>query len=100
MRNNPVLLGKEKVRAKLDKSALAQAVANMIRTLVGSTYTDEKDFWIQLDLSVHIVNGKLLEKAAKVNVYSESTDPYGTNIVDLPSNNEIPTEVFRSFCDR
>ncbi len=100
MQECPIRMEREKVKAKLNKTALAHAVAQLVKQMLPSIQTQELDYWVHLDLDVHIKNGKAQEKLAKINLYTEMADPYGTNILDVPAENELPTEFFKAFCDR
>jgi hypothetical protein len=93
-------LQRQKITAVLDKRALAQALAFVVRTLLTSVHTEEDDFWVNIDFDVHMRRGQALEKHARINVYGELLDPYSTNIYDAPGSNELPSGIFHAFCER
>jgi hypothetical protein len=97
MQCSPKTLDREKIKAKLDKSALAHGVAQLIRRILLSVDATDKDFWVHLELDIHIEDGKATEKLAKLNLYADMIDPYGTNILNVPKHQDVPTEVFRGF---
>lgn len=95
----PVQLRQTQIEAALDEKALAQAMAWVVKTLLMAVRAEQDEFWVNICLSVHINEGKALQKNAKVNVYGDLVDPYATTIADALDENEIPSEVFKAFCE-
>ncbi len=63
-------LEREKIPARIDKRALAKAISLAVDALVSSTETEHDDFWIGVELNVHIEAGTAPERHARVNVYA------------------------------
>lgn len=87
------------IKAVLDEKTLAQAMACVVKTLLTAVKTEQEDFWVNFDLNVHIQTGESLEKRARINVYGDLLDSYGTTIVDTADSFTVPSEVFKAFCE-
>jgi hypothetical protein len=97
MQCSPETLEREKVKARLNKTELAQGVAQLIKRVLASVNAVEKDYWVRLELDIHVENGKATEKLAKLNLYADMIDQYGTNVLNVPGQYDVPTEFFRGF---
>jgi len=97
--NTPLHSEQRKIKVEFDQESLGLAMAWLVKTLVTAVQTGIDEFWVKIDSYVHIHQGKALEKKARINVYGDLLDSYGTTIVDSVDSNEIPSEVFRSFCE-
>jgi len=86
------------IRAELEEKALAWAIAWVIQTVVTGVRAEREDFWVNVDVHVHITQGKAKEKKARINVYGDLVDTYDTTIVDTADSNVIPQEVLQAFC--
>jgi hypothetical protein len=73
-------LQRRRIKAKLDKLRIAQAMAVTVKTILEAVEADHDDFWVHVDLNVHIEGGKALEKCARINVYGDLIDPCETDI--------------------
>jgi hypothetical protein len=87
-----------RVEAQLEEKSLAWAMAWVIRTIVAAVKAEQEDFWVNIDLNVHIRDGKAKEKKARINVYGDLLDSYDTTILDAVETNVIPEEILRTFC--
>jgi hypothetical protein len=92
-------LQRERIRAKLDKVLIAQAMAVTVKALLTAVEAENDDYWVNVDLNIHIQRGKALEKLAKVNVYGERIGSYKTNIFPNVELNQVPTEILKAFCE-
>jgi hypothetical protein len=79
--------------------AIAWSMAWVVKTLVTSVQATQDDFWVNLDLNVHVKRGKPYEKRARVNVNGDLIDPCGTTVVESIAENEVLAEVLGSFCE-
>jgi|GEM_PF-3458630 len=95
----PSLACRIKIPAALDEVIVARSMAWVVRTLLTAVETERDDFWVNIDLNVHIKRGKAYEKKARINVFGDLLDTYGTTIVDTIEQNEIPLEVLQGFCE-
>jgi len=80
MESETSLLPRERIKAKLDKLLLAQAMAVTVKAILTAVEAEHDDYWVNVDLNVHIQGGKAFEKHARINVYGDLTDPYKTSI--------------------
>lgn len=94
----PLLAHRIKVPAALDEVIVARSMAWVVRTLLTAIQAERDDFWVNIDLNVHIKRGAAYEKKARINVFGDLIDTYGTTIVDTVEQNEIPFEVLEGFC--
>jgi hypothetical protein len=99
MDTSPEGLERQKIPARLDRHVIARAMAEVVKAMLVAVETDQDDFWVNIDLDLHIQAGKALEKCARVNVYGEVVDPAGLCSAESGDENEVPSEVFRSFCE-
>jgi hypothetical protein len=90
-------LQRERIPAKLDKILIAQAIAVTVKAILTAVEAEHDDYWVNVDLNVHIQGGKAFEKHARINVYGDLIDPYKTNILPSVEFNEVPSEVLRSL---
>ncbi len=88
-----------RIQAELDEKSLARATAWVVKTLLTTVRAEQQDFWVNIDLNVHITHGKTKEKRATINVYGDLIDMYNTTIVDTSETNIIPEEVLRELCE-
>jgi hypothetical protein len=93
----PICTTREKIKADIDKTKVAKAVAHLIATMLHSIKAEEADYWINASVNVRVQNGTPIEKKAVINVYAETLDVYGTNIIDPPSDSEILSDFFKNF---
>lgn len=63
----------ERIKAKLDEILLAQAMAVMVKTILTAVAAENDDYWVNVDLNVHIQAGRASQKQAKINVYGDLT---------------------------
>jgi hypothetical protein len=84
------------ISAELDQKTLAWSMAWVIQTLLTAVRAEQEDFWVKIDLNVHIMNGRANEKRATINVYGDLIDPYATTIVETLSLGVISEEFLRS----
>jgi hypothetical protein len=89
----------QRIKAKLDKVLIAQAIAVTVKAILTAVEAENDDYWVNVDLNVHIQGGKALEKLARINVYAERLDPYKTNIFPNIELSEVPTEILKAFCE-
>jgi hypothetical protein len=87
------------IQAKLDEKSLARASAWVVKTLLTTVKAEQEDFWVTIDLNVHMTHGKAKEKRATINVYGDLIDMYNTTIVDTSETNVIPEEILRELCE-
>jgi|WetSurSiteA1Bulk_404760.scaffolds.fasta_scaffold48306_1 hypothetical protein len=99
MEGEASLLQREKIKAKLDKVLLAQAMAVTVKAILTAVEAEHNDYWVNVDLNVHIQGGKAFEKHARINVYGDLTDPYKTSIFPTVELNEVPSEVLKALCE-
>ncbi len=103
MRSIGELPMKEKVNARLNKPVLAQAIAQLVKAITESVHAQEPDFWVKLELDLHIENGKARDKLARLNLYadisSDMAEDYNTQVFDAPAENEIPSMFFKQFVE-
>jgi hypothetical protein len=88
-----------RIQAELDEMTVARAMAWVVKTLVDSVQTEREDFWVNVDLNVHIKRGKAYEKKARLNVYGDLIDPCDTTIVESIDWDEIPPEALGTLSD-
>lgn len=74
------LLQRERIKAKLDKTLLAQAMAMTVKALLTAIDAENDDYWVNVDLNVHIQGGRALEKLARVNVYGDLTNDLARDV--------------------
>jgi len=99
MEGESSILQRERIKAKLDKILIAQAMAVTVKAILTAVEAEHEDYWVNVDLNVHIQGGRALEKHARINVYGDLIDPYRTNIFPSMEANEVPPEVLKSFCE-
>jgi hypothetical protein len=99
MEREKSLLQREKIEAKLDKLLLAQAIAVTVKAILTAVEAEHDDYWVNVDLNVHIQGGKALEKHARINVYGDLIDSYKTSIFPTMDINEVPSEVLKTLCE-
>jgi hypothetical protein len=99
MESETSLLPRERIKAKLDKLLLAQAMAVTVKAILTAVEAEHDDYWVNVDLNVHIQGGKAFEKHARINVYGDLTDPYKTSIFPNVEFNEVPSEVLKGLCE-
>jgi hypothetical protein len=99
MERETSLLQREKIEAKLDKLLLAQAIAVTVKAILTAVEAEHDDYWVNVDLNVHIQGGKALEKHARINVYGDLIDSYKTSIFPTMDINEVPSEVLKALCE-
>jgi hypothetical protein len=99
MEREKSLLQREKIEAKLDKLLLAQAIAVTVKAILTAVEAEHDDYWVNVDLNVHIQGGKALEKHARINVYGDLIDSYKTSIFPTMDINEVPSEVLKALCE-
>lgn len=87
------------ISAELEEKSLAWAMAWVIQSLLTAVKAEHDDFWVNIDLNVHITHGKAREKRARINVYGDLIDMYDTTIVDTRDSNVIPQEILQAFCE-
>ncbi len=92
-------LQRERIQAKLDKVLIAQAMAVTVKALLAAIEAETDDYWVNVDLNVHIQQGKALEKLARINVYGDRIDPYKTNIFPNVELSHVPTDILKAFCE-
>jgi len=97
--DNDCELSRQKIPARLDKQIIARAVADVVKAMLAAVEADQEDFWVTVNLDIHICSGKAMEKHARVNVYGEFRDPVEASATRPIDENEVPSEVFRSFCE-
>jgi len=90
---------RRKIPARLDKQIIARAMADVVKAMLAAVEADQEDFWVTVNLDIHICSGKAMEKHARVNVYGDFRDPVEASSTQQINNNEVPSEVFRSFCE-
>jgi hypothetical protein len=95
----PLQLRQTKIEAVLDEKSLALAMSWVVKTLLTAVQKEQEDFWVNIHFNVHLQRGIALEKRAKINVYGDLVDSYGTTIADTIDDNEIPSQIFRAFCE-
>jgi hypothetical protein len=95
----PAQESRKRIEANLDEVSLAWSLAWVIETLLTAVRAEQDDFWVNIDLDAHISQGKALEKKARINVYGDLIDSYGTTIVESVDSNEIPQEILETFCN-
>jgi len=88
-----------RISAKLEEKSLAWAMAWVIQTILTAVQAEQDDFWVNIDLNVHITDGKAKEKKARINVYGDLTAIYDTTIVDTVETNVIPEEILQRLCE-
>lgn len=88
-----------RIKAELEETTLAWAMAWVIQTLLTAVRAEQEDFWVNIDINVHIRHGKAREKRARINVYGDLIDTYDTTIVDAADSNVIPQEILQEFCE-
>jgi hypothetical protein len=99
MEEDAKFLQRERIKAKLDKVLIAQAMAVTVKAILTAVEAEHDDYWVNVDLNVHIHGGKALEKLARINVYGDRIDPYKTNIFPNMELSEVPTEILKAFCE-
>ncbi|MGO9120691.1 MAG: hypothetical protein ACLQPD_24140 [Desulfomonilaceae bacterium] len=87
------------IQVKLDGKSLARATAWVVKILLTTVKAEQEDFWVNIDLNVHMNHGKAKEKRATINVYGDLIDMYNTTIVDTSETNVIPEEILRELCE-
>jgi hypothetical protein len=87
------------IKAELEEKSLAWSMAWVIQTLLTAVQAEQKDFWVNIDLNVHIMHGKAREKRARINVYGDLIDTCDTTIVDALETNVVPEEILQVFCE-
>ena len=87
------------IQAKVDEKSLARATAWVVKTLLTTVKAEQEDFWVNIDLNVHMNHGKAKEKQATITVYGDLVDTYNTTIVDTSETNVIPEEILRELCE-
>jgi hypothetical protein len=92
-------LQRERIPAKLDKILIAQAIAVTVKAILTAVEAEHDDYWVNVDLNVHIQGGKAFEKHARINVYGDLIDPYKTSIFPNVELNEVPSEVLKTLCE-
>ncbi len=93
------LLKRERIKAKLNKILIAQAMAVTVKAILTAVEAEPDDYWVNVDLKVHIQGGRALEKRARIDVYGDLVDPYKTNIFPNLELNEVPSEILKAFCE-
>jgi hypothetical protein len=88
-----------RIKAELEEKTLAWAMAWVIQTVLTAVQAEQKDFWVNIDINVHMRYGKAREKRARINVYGDLIDTYDTTIVDAADSNVIPQEILQEFCE-
>lgn len=99
MEEETKFLQRERIKAKLDKVLIAQAMAVTVKAILTAVEAEHDDYWVNVDLNVHIQRGKALEKLARINVYGDLIDPYKTSIFPNVELNEVPAEILKAFCE-
>ncbi len=90
-------LERQRIQAKLDKTLIAQAMAVVVKTMLSAVEAEQDDYWVNVDLNIHFQAGKALEKHARINVYGDLADPFGTDLL-APSNCfKVPSEVLNAW---
>lgn len=74
------LLQGERIGAKLNEILLAQAMAVMVKTILTAVVAENDDYWVNVDLNVHIRAGRALEKHARINVYGDLTNDVARDV--------------------
>lgn len=87
------------IKAELEEKSLAWAMAWVIQTILTTVQAEHEDFWVNIDLNVHVTLGRAKEKRARINVYGDSVDTCDTTIVDTAETNAIPKEILQAFCE-
>jgi hypothetical protein len=67
------LLCRDRIKATLDEILIARAMAGTVKAIMTAVETEDYDYWVSVDLNVHIRGGKALEKHARINVYGDLT---------------------------
>ena len=67
------LLQRDRIPVKLDKILLAQAMAVTVKAILTAIEAENDDYWVNVDLNVHVQGGRALQKLARVNVYGDLT---------------------------
>ncbi len=88
-----------KIQAELNDKAIARAMAWVVMILVTSVHAEQDDFWVNVDLSVHVNQGRPYEKKARLNVYGDLIDPCNTTIVESVDWDELPPEHLGTLSD-
>jgi hypothetical protein len=88
-----------RIPATLDEMTIARAMAWVVKTLVTSVQAEKDDFWVNVDLDVHVKRGKAYEKKARINVYGDLIDPCGTTVVESIDWNEVPAGILAALCE-
>ncbi|MGO9571446.1 MAG: hypothetical protein ACLP5H_28310 [Desulfomonilaceae bacterium] len=99
MEGETSLLQRERIKARLDKILIARAMAMTVKAILTAVEAEHDDYWVNVDLNVHIQGGKAFEKRARINVYGDLIDPYKTNIFPSVELNEVPPEILKALCE-
>jgi hypothetical protein len=87
------------IKAELEERTLAWAMAWVIHTILTAVSCEQEDYWVNLEMNVHITNGRAMEKRARINVYGDLIDQYETTIIDAVESNIIPEDILQAFCE-
>jgi len=96
---SPEPIHRIRIQAKLNEMTIARVMAYVVKTVLTAVQAEQDDFWVNIDLNVHIKRGQAYEKKARVNVYGDLIDPCGTTVVESVNSNEVPPEVLQDFCE-
>ncbi len=88
-----------RVQAQLDEMTIATGMACVVKTLATSVQALQNDFWVNVDLNVHINRGKAYEKKARLNVYGDLVDPCDTTVTESADWNKVPSEILGTLCE-
>jgi hypothetical protein len=94
-------LPSERIRipASISEASIARAMSWTIQTITTAVQTEHSEYWVNIDLNVHVKEGRALEKKARINVFGDLIDPYDTTIMDLGDMNALPQEILDAFCE-
>ena len=95
----PERLMRQKIHADLDKRLIARAMAELVKAMLAAVDAGRDDYWVNVDLDFHIQSGKALEKFVRINVYGDLLDTSVLCPAAASNENEVPSEIFRSFCE-
>src|SRR5512139_1326015 len=74
------LLQRDRIPVKLDKILLAQAMAVTVKAILTAIEAENDDYWVNVDLNVHVQGGRALQKLARVNVYGDLTNDLARDV--------------------
>jgi hypothetical protein len=94
-------LPSERIRipASIAEASIARAMSWTIQTVTTAVQTDHSEFWVNIDLNIHVKEGRAHEQRARINVYGDLIDPYDTTIMDIGDVNALPQEILDTFCE-